>query len=312
MKKTTKNIIGLAGLLAVGLMTAFAISIEPASALDPGDGTTTTYERHDSADVEVKVVVVDDEVTSGYIEYPFSGATTAGKIKVQTVYGHTSRIEYLLAYEDEEPILIDSRDFHEYRDTGEEWTLDVASYGKGYGKYTLIARFHGTIDVEDMVQFTYKSNSIDDGKYDKDGVTTDDDGKITLNIDTDPQITDIVIELQDLDGNPVIGLDGNPVVIRTTPDQTHPIVIDLASFGIPQGEYRLKVTGYDANGRQVGDPTYIYLHFHAANVPLVPNTGGSLFAGLNLSRTDYLTSGIIIFVLTALGGAFFLRRSHRR
>lgn len=308
MKKTTKKILGLVGLATVGLMTAIAIGIEPASALDP-----TSDPADDSASVEINVSVISSIETDGHIQKPLHGSTTANpKIPVEVVYSRALEIHYYLQYENGEVIELPATIFEGQPSGIDSWTLDLGQYGHGFGKYTLTARVHGDIDVEDSVQFEYRSVSVDDGIYEKDGIKTDDDGQITLHVDTDSKVTTVKFELQDLDGNPVVGIDGQPIVLTYGVGEINPLEIDFGAFGIPQGEYRFRITGYDAAGTQVGDVYYLYVHFWAANLPLVPNTGGSIFAGLNLSRSDYLTSGLIIFGLAAVIGFVFLRRRHSR
>ena len=41
---------------------------------------------------------------------------------------------------------------------------------------------------------------------------------------------------------------------------------------------------------------------------VVPNTGG-LFESLNISQSDYLITGLIIFFVVGVGGAIFIAKS---
>ena len=43
----------------------------------------------------------------------------------------------------------------------------------------------------------------------------------------------------------------------------------------------------------------------------VPDTGG-LFAGLNISKSDYLITGLAIFFLTGITGLFFIIRKKNK
>ena len=315
MKKTTKHILGTVGLATVGLMTAIAIGMEAASALEPEAGSDY------STSVELNVTVTSSEETNGKIQQPTHGSTVAHpEIPVEIVYGRTKEIHYYLQYEGGEPVELPASIFSGQESGVEKWTLDLSQLahyfvdpstipgGHLFGKYTFTAVIHGDIDIEDTVEFEYRPVSIDNGAYEQGGVSTDDDGELVLHVDTDSVVATVKFELQDLDGNPVIGPDGQPIVLTYNAGEMNPLEIDLAALGIPQGEYRFRVTSYDASGAQVGGVYYLYVHFFAANLPQVPNTGGSIFAGLNLSRSDYLISGLIIFGLAAGIGFFILRR----
>ena len=43
----------------------------------------------------------------------------------------------------------------------------------------------------------------------------------------------------------------------------------------------------------------------------VPNTGG-LFGALNISKTDYLITGVIVFLLTGIFGAVFIAKRQKK
>ena len=45
--------------------------------------------------------------------------------------------------------------------------------------------------------------------------------------------------------------------------------------------------------------------------PAVPNTGGSVFAGMNLSSSDFLASGIAVFAFLSLLAVVFLKKGKK-
>ena len=74
---------------------------------------------------------------------------------------------------------------------------------------------------------------------------------------------------------------------------------------MPTGNYTVEITAYNAEGELLyGKPYYTSVYYEA--IP-VPDTGG-MFVGLNISKTDYLITGLIIFSVTAVLGFVFVAK----
>lgn len=84
----------------------------------------------------------------------------------------------------------------------------------------------------------------------------------------------------------------------------------FSEHNVPDGDYKIEIEYYDEAGNLVGSESF---DFHFTNTSRkntflgIPNTGG-LFAGLNLSRSDYLITGLVVFVIAAGGAAFIIYR----
>lgn len=173
--------------------------------------------------------------------------------------------------------------------------LDANEYG--YGKYIVTARgvwSDGVYD-EDQVIFYYLPTTAEiteDKKTGEVGLDLDyapDDGTDAANGD----VAKIIINVYDENGNLVEGL--SPIEVLAPEKHA---VLPFEKYNLPSGDYTISISSYDRNGNLLFEP--LKLPFHYERVA-VPNTGG-LFTGLNISRSDYLATGMIIFFIAAAAG----------
>ena len=82
--------------------------------------------------------------------------------------------------------------------------------------------------------------------------------------------------------------------------------------GLEYGEYTGTIMYRNAAGELVGDTMPFQIIYHP-ETPVVPDTG-NFFQGLNLTREDYLISGLAIFVAVSLLAFWLVKRnkSHRK
>lgn len=181
--------------------------------------------------------------------------------------------------------------------------IDVNSYG--YGKYVVTARGigYGGEPAEDYVTFYYLPLTAE--------VTEDENTKnYTLDLNYNPyegteestgDVANIVINVYDADGNLVKELSP----MQVTPPTTS-VILPFGDYGLPSGTYKIVISTYDKDGNELYEPYVITIDYEAKSIP-VPDTGGML-GNLNISKTDYLITGLIIFSLVGISGAIFIAK----
>ncbi|MBQ8985122.1 hypothetical protein IJ076_00990 [Candidatus Saccharibacteria bacterium] len=184
------------------------------------------------------------------------------------------------------------------------------------------------VDLDGLEDGDYNIN-VDyyDGNGNKVGgevipVTKTDDGKISIKTDKEVDVvTQIEIDIYDEDGNLdrviiidretgtayVYDKDGN--LLYTIPDayKDGKILIDLD--GLASGNYTAVITYKDANGKTIGNTKTVKIKYEAGKAIIVPDTG-SFFQGLNISRQDYLITGIIVFTVIGVVAFGIVKRNH--
>ena len=156
--------------------------------------------------------------------------------------------------------------------------------------------------------------------YDEDGnkidsTTTDvtksnDNGDTNVEVETNiDNVTTIEAYVYDKDGNIVrivradretgtvyvYDKDGNllftiPNGFRSDRDLTIPM------DGLDSGDYATVITYKDANGKIIGDSKNVKISYEDGKAVVVPDTG-SFFQGFNITREDYLITGVVVFTL---------------
>ncbi len=175
----------------------------------------------------------------------------------------------------------------------------------GYGVYTItvVGTNAGEVVSEQSISFEFLPVTVDTTRDPETG-----DADVTLDYDEDNNgIDHFVIIIKDSDGNPI---DGIPPIIVTPPETK--LTIPFSKYGLPEGKYIIETTAYDADGNALYTPYNTVFKYTLEPEPEhedipVPNTGGFL-KNLNISRTDYLVTGLIIFFTFGIGGLVFVIR----
>lgn len=302
MKKTKKQILGIAGLAAVGVMTAVAYGM-------PVPGAAAK-----EADTEVHVVV-SEGTPSSVIASPSDGSETAkGTIEVVTNYSQAKRLEFFLSYKDASgsTVRVDLPSYTPTADAGTyKFSLDVTPYGFGeYELHTLVVGYDGVTRETDAVSFSYRAAVVEPETGKTEG------GDPTIGVEISDDTEKVIVTIFDKDGNPVTGKDGKPVEIELDRSDIDPstgkILVDLPfeELGIPAGDYTAVVSAYDKDGKLI---SVSHVGFGYTPVtPDTPNTGMLSIGDLNISRIDYLVTGLIAFAVAAgFAVALVYRRSRR-
>ena len=297
MKKHTKNAFGLLGLLLVAITTVFAASL-PSPEVAALPSVTDT----------IVVRVIGETPHVEIIEPSSDSIFVSPQQTISYIYDNVGTVTITVEYTD------DDGEVHEYvLDTIDgdynpgEGTLDIdlSGPGFGYGHYviTITGDHQSALPDEDSIEFSY---------YPVAGTVAEDDDSdnaiLELEYDYDEEdednneIKEIIVVVKDEDGNPVPGI---PPITVTPPEDT--VVIPFGDNDMPGGNYIIEITAYDDDG-QIASAFVIEYEF----IPTpVPNTGG-LLIGLNVSKSDYLATGLIVFFLVGVAGIVAIVRSNKK
>ena len=171
--------------------------------------------------------------------------------------------------------------------------------GAGYGYGDYVIRITGDHQIaasdEDSYSFSYYPFTAE---VEEDDET--DNANVTLAYDDSTAIERIEIVVLDENGNPVPDL---PTITVTPPEKE--AVIPFGDNDIPAGTYIIESTSYDEDG-EMYTKTIVYV-FEPTRGP----TTGGLFGMLNVSKEDYLTTGLFVFFLIGLAGVFYIAKANK-
>lgn len=295
MKRNTKKILGFLGVLFVVAITAVAISLPTTEAQATSSVTDTITVRvvEDSPNVDISGINSGEIFTKQ--PQSFTGS-----------FNNVDKVTVTLSYDDMHgttPVnyLIDEFNADYYPGENE---YDISSYiaNNGYGKYTLAMRGEGIGGVydEDSVVFYYLPVTITT-TYDEEN----DKLKVDLDYDTDDgsNVKYVEIKIYDKDGTTVI----KTVTVTAPATSTE---IDLSDLGLETGDYKITATAYGENGVALYDAFEDWFHYEAMSVPYTADTGG-LFNNANISTTDYLITGMVVFGLVAIAGTAYIMKGNK-
>lgn len=303
MKKTQKKIFGVLGLFLVLVTTIYA-------ALIPGPAASAATDTNTIVDT-IKVRVLDG-APNVTITSPQNDAVISTLDEVISLsYGNTKSYKLIATYlgpneweGDEYPSMTIAE-----AETPEEFGDDVrysfrpVGEWMGYGKYILTLTGIGLDDsvIEDTIQIEYvaidASASIDEetnqiyvdltNNSTEDGVREED------------KVEKIIIKIYDENGNEVPGI--SPVTINDP--TTERVDLDFGKYDLPDGKYTIVAQGYNIDGVGLYRPISMTVWYEEILIPSTgtPDTGGFM-QNLNISRVDYLVTGLIVFAILGVGG----------
>lgn len=311
MKTARKKVFGTLGLATIAVTTGVALALPPAA---------------NAQNVQLNITIPNQnpEVT---VEQPNDGAALFGAVyPIRAYYSRATKLRYQLTCKDRNGT---SRSFNlpDY-DTPDsttaathEWSLNSADYcNPAEYNFTLRVDSDGTT-AHDEVSFkrTFVNangesgntggGTGNNGNNGDDAVALDENGNPLIKIETDPAVDEVEIQIIDPNTGQPLTHNGQPVPpIKFKPGtDSNPFPLtQFEELGLPSGDYHIRLTPF-INGQQVGDPKIIVIRYRRPEAPEVPNTGGSIFAGLNLSRSDYLISALLVFGVATFLALFILR-----
>lgn len=294
MKKTKKRVLGLLGLTLVVITTIFAAFLPGPEASAEGGITSVT----DTISVRVVGSVPDilnvKPINGSVFIYPDQDLSfdyeNVEYLTITIRYTDKDDVEHIIPLLEKD----DPESFVDYIPGSYSTPLDLLAEDYGYGEYRVEIVGIGFNDVKDF-------ETVEFALYPVVGEANEaDDGKVYLDLQYDTEnknINTIGINIYDENGNLVNVL--SPITVNT-PDMR--VELPFAENNLPTGNYRIEITAYNAEGEALYKPYITYYYYEM--IP-VPNTG-ALFSNLNISRTDYLVTGLIIFFLAAILGIVFI------
>ncbi len=309
MQIAKKQLLGFGGLALVVAMTAFATTL-PTGAVSRASG-----------DVEIVVQVYGTNLET-VINSPLDGEVYSNsKIDFSETHSHADDVTYVLQKLNADGTVAEewaltAYDIHGSDVSGvTEFTLDLEDYG-GTGVYVFrsaATKSDTGATQEDAVQFTYAAIDADQDDVE----VKNDDKKVSFKVSYTSGIKSLAYQIYDKDGNAV----GTKFVTNTSTPATGgsmDLTIDFSSFNLSTGDYTIRIEGYDEfdAGGDLIDTASVKFHYTAPEepdepvTPVVPDTG-SLLSALNISRADYLITGLIGFVGISIIALIAIRRSKR-
>lgn len=298
MRKTHKRILGLFGLAIVFAMTIYAAWLPGPDAMAAGSLIDTITVRVVSAGPNIDVVT------------PESGFTTTDSVK-EITYNYEN-VNTITA-----TVMVTGIDGSSHTYILETFTpgdsvgtrtisLDMKDPRFGFGEYVITITGANTDtggEDGDSISFTHipvTTEITEDKKTGEVNAVLDYD-------ETDPSIKKIEINIYDKDGNLIEGI--SPIIVDAP---TKIVALPLAEYGLEAGDYIVTTTALGEDGEPLYDDYEVDLNYKVIDVPTtdgvdVPDTGG-LFGRLNISRGDYLITGLVIFFLVGITGLFFIAR----
>lgn len=316
MQKTKKQLLGFAGLVIIAAMTlvACAIPSPDAAALGEAEYADESEEPIDvETNVDVKVVVNEGVARVSFITPTNDSVTTDAIIPVSFSYEEVNRVELYLTYQDENGATqrVNLEEFAPTEAAGTHtFNLDVSRYG--YRDFQLHAVAYGNNGAtrDDTVAFSYKavSSSVEE--------KPSENGDPVIGIEVTDDVERIEVQIYDEKGNPMfIDKDGKktPLIIdRKDIDANGKLRISLPfeEYGIAPGNYTGVITAYGKDDNIISMNTFEIKY--APATPETPNTGSTLFKDLNISRLDYILTGLLAFGVVAGFALYLFFRKERR
>lgn len=305
MQKTKKQLLGLAGLAAVGIMTAVAYAMPAAAAED--------VPPEDDGNIQL-TVEIRNGVNTARIISPEDGSITAQEIVPVTYrYEEAEKVEVLVEYKDANGYtvskLVDS--YVPTTNSGERtFSLDLTRFDSLDNNYKLIIRAidgRGAVN-EDTATFGYRAVTSQPEKPAENG-----DPQVEISVNE--KVETVVVQVYDEDNNPLfVDEDGKetPIILSREDigaDGKVSIPLPFEKYGAAPGEYTAVIVAYDQDREVLSMDTYTIKYS-----PITPDTPNSGFTigDLNISRVDYLVTGLIVFGTVAGFAVYLVCRKSRR
>lgn len=305
MKKNKKRVLGLAGLIAVIAITAFAISL-PAPTAQAINSTVVD-------DISVRVVNnVPDITVTGLPD----GSVTVNPEQSFTVnYANVDTYKVTIEYTDQDGIttiyVIDEAqlDFG----TGEMlYNINLNDYGDstnhGYGNYKITVRGEGAEGVydEQIIEFeflpAYAETVTEDDKYYLDVYYNYDD----QTGESDGRVNSVEVKVYYPGTNQEVPF--SPINVPLNESGHSRIELPFAAYGLEPGDYPIAIVAYGRDKNPLVKNPYTLIVGYKGDGTAIPNTG-ALFSANNISKTDYLITGLIVFGIIALTGIILIVRN---
>lgn len=295
MKRAQKKVFGLFGLVLVAAMTVFAATLPTPEASAVSTMTDTIVVRVVGDKPEVNITTPGDRV--------YTRPNQTVSLTYENVGSLTVRLKFVDKDGNVHEDILEDIDNIGY--TPGDRTLNINLNDYGYGDYTITALGTGEDGVsdDDVIEFKYIPITGTVEQDDKEGG----DPTLVLDYDEDSEIINkIGIVLYDENGNII---ESVPPIVVTPP--TKEVSLPFYSYDLPPGKYIIEITTYDQNDNILYRSYEIfYIYAPKGEDLVVPNTGANS-SGLNISKIDYLATGLLVFFSAGIIGLFFVARGKK-
>ena len=300
MKETHKKILGFAGLAFVTAMTVFAVFLPSPGAVAATSSVTDTI-----------VVRVLPNTTYVKIDSPKNGESTVSVDQpIAITINDVDTVTAIIKYTDADGNEMNKTIVYNPEPGATSSTIPINLYEEfGYGDFVIEIIATNAEGGNDRDAISFKMIPIT-GTAEQDDNTGD--VNVDLNYDGDNvEIDYIDINVYDKDHNLVTAI--SPLRV---PRPSKTVKLPFEEHNLPDGKYYIEITATDIAGIPIQPPYVTELDYTAPTIPVpdtggdasgAPNTGG-LLVGLNISKSDYLITGLIIFFLFSIFGAIFIAR----
>lgn len=323
MKKTYKKIFGLFGLILVIAVTIFAVFLPESTTKAITEETDTIKIRvvGSTPSINISGITSGDDVVSASqgINIDYSNIDELMvKLKYTDIDGNVFEKNLIdgvptgyIAGNSNVSVNLQTGEYsynYQYLDpsTGE---IKTATGGglladQGFGEYviTVAGEDIGGVETEKSISFSYVPVTVS-ATQDGDNVNVD------LNYDKDgtgdAQIGSIVINVYDETGQLK---EPFPITIYPPNDS---FTFNPKDYGFASGTYRIEAQAYDTNGAKMYKLYRLTFDYQTGGVTPTPNTGG-VMGNLNISKTDYIITGLIIFSIVGISGAVFISKHDKK
>ena len=311
-----KSIIGALGIAGLTLLGGLAL-------------TNQTYAQEaTSSEVTVQVTVLPNG-QSVAIKSPTSDSKVLeNQVPLNIDFTKSKTIEYEIKLTDKDGTTttianetVDVSNAGAANSGSKKIPLDMQQLTNGvFGKVSIKVTVDGKAETADTVEFNYVPVDVEKTQVNSNGYTgfriTHAAGvakvKVTLKDKSGHKIGDKEIEITD----PVAMTNGGTIELNS----------EEINNKLDKGDYTLEVTALDGAGDDLAKPELASFKFTGKEepakpatpdknggkkIPAIPNTGGSVFAGMNLSSSDFLASGIAVFAFLSLLAVVFLKKGKK-
>ena len=326
MKRKHKKIFGLFGLVLVAAVTAVAafLPVPETLAADQGSFTDNISVRvissapniGDIDGIEDGTVSIDGRHT---VTIPYAGVES---ITVKIIYTDpdgnvvtTTLPTKIVDYEDGIATLTFDTLNGDYDLDGVTGMMDAW----GYGDYEIeVIGIGPSGDPVGPKTVEFETDPVGGGTQivKEEGAGEDGSDEYYLEVEYDngegggipggADVDHLEVIILDENGNQV----GDPLIIQAPETK---VKIPFNTMG--EGKYTFNITPYDANGNVIYKSPAFTLEYTYKKKPLpVPKTAdtGGMMGNLNISKTDYIITGLIIFGIIGISAAVFITRHDKK
>lgn len=320
MKRKTKRLLGVFGLAVVIAMTAVACALPTPEAYAEDVNTS------DSMTIKVTVAGPGSKMT---LVKPVNGEVVKSNIvPVSYTFQRMKSIATNLSCTGTDGNLIEKViDPYEVpeaeADSGtRSFDLDLNKWGVQADASCRVYLTGKSIDGKDVrdegVAFEYRAIKVDMGdKDDEEGKPiTDEKGDPEVTIGISDEVYSLLLQVYDASGNAIFAQNGveEPILVSrdmfNLENNTYTLNLPMSKYGAKSGWYEFVAIAYGQDGKEVVSMN-VYRFYYDAVTPNVPGTG-TVMENLNISRADYVITGLIAFGAVAAFGIYLVARKSRR